>query len=165
MLLMKEKYILNIHPFFVSLSSVMGRILSIDYGAKRTGLAVTDTLKISANPLATVPTASLMEYLSSYFATEQVEEIVIGAPRKNDNTPSENMARVEQFVRAFKNRFPDIPLNMYDERYTSVLAHRAMIDGGLRKKARRDKAMVDRISAVILLQNYLESKQYKSSNI
>lgn len=143
----------------------MGRILSIDYGAKRTGIAVTDTLQISANPLTTVRTATLMEYLSSYIAAEQVERVVIGAPRKNDNTPSENMARVEKFIENFKTRFPQIPVEMYDERYTSVMAHKAMLEGGLKKMARRDKALVDKISAVILLQNYLESKQYKSSKI
>lgn len=141
----------------------MGRILSIDYGAKRTGLAVTDTLKISANPLDTVETTSLPDFLTAYLSVENVEEVVIGAPRKNDNTPSENMARVERFVKKFRTLFPDIPITLYDERYTSVLAHRAMIDGGLKKKARRDKALVDKVSAVILLQNYMESKQYKRS--
>lgn len=141
----------------------MGRILSIDYGAKRTGLAVTDTLKISANPLDTVETTSLLDFLTAYLSAENVEEVVIGAPRKNDNTPSENMARVERFVKKFRTLFPDIPITLYDERYTSVLAHRAMIDGGLKKKARRDKALVDKVSAVILLQNYMESKQYKRS--
>ena len=139
----------------------MGRILSIDYGAKRTELAVTDTLKISANPLDTVETTSLPDFLTAYLSAENVEEVVIGAPRKNDNTPSENMARVERFVKKFRTLFPDIPITLYDERYTSVLAHRAMIDGGLKKKARRDKALVDKVSAVILLQNYMESKQYK----
>lgn len=140
----------------------MGRILSIDYGARRTGLAVTDTLKISANPLTTVQTAALVDYLAAYFAAEQVERVVIGAPRKNDNTPSENMARVEKFIENFRARFPQIPVEMYDERYTSVLAHKAMLEGGVKKMARRDKALVDKISAVILLQNYLESIQYKS---
>lgn len=143
----------------------MGRILSIDYGARRTGLAVTDLLRISANPLGTVETSSLADYLAAYFSAEPVDEVVIGAPRRNDNTPSENMARVEKFVRSFRTRFPDIPIVEYDERYTSVLAHRAMIDGGVRKAARRDKALVDKVSAVILLQDYLDSRQYKNSNI
>lgn len=143
----------------------MGRILSIDYGLKRTGLAVTDSLRISANPLDTIPTSELISYLKTYFSAETVDEVVIGFPRRNDNTPSDNMARVESFIRKFESCFPGMPIIRYDERYTSVLAHRAMIDGGLRKKARRDKAIVDRISAVIILQDYLESKQYKNNSI
>lgn len=139
--------------------------MSIDYGMKRTGLAVTDSLRISANPLDTIPTSELISYLKAYFSAETVDEVVIGLPRRNDNTPSENMARVELFIRKFESSFPGMPIIRYDERYTSVLAHRAMIDGGLRKKARRDKAIVDRISAVIILQDYLESKQYKNNSI
>lgn len=140
----------------------MGRILSIDYGAKRTGLAVTDILKIAANPLETVPTASLANYLTGYFAREDVESVVIGAPRQADNTPSENMARVESFIRKFRTLFPAVPIVTYDERFTSVLAHRAIIDGGVKRSGRRDKALVDRVSAVIILQSYLESIQYKN---
>ncbi|MEG1643909.1 MAG: Holliday junction resolvase RuvX [Bacteroidales bacterium] len=139
----------------------MGRILSIDYGSKRTGLAVTDILKIAANPLATVPSTGLMDYLAEYFIKEDVELVVIGAPRQTNNMESENMPRVQLFINKFEVRFPSLPIVKYDERYTSVLAHRAMIDGGVKRSDRRDKALVDRISAVIILQSYLESIHYK----
>lgn len=136
----------------------MGRILSIDYGKKRTGLAVTDPLQIIANGLATVPTAQLYDWLVTYTAKEQVELIVVGEPRQTNGEPSENLARVKEFVARWKKR-QDIPVVFYDERFTSVLAHQAMLDGGLRKKARQNKALVDEISATIILQSYLESKR------
>jgi len=136
----------------------VGRILSIDYGKKRTGLAVTDPLQIIANGLATVPTAQLYDWLVAYTAKEQVELIVVGEPRQTNGEPSENLARVKEFVARWKKR-QDIPVVFYDERFTSVLAHQAMLDGGLRKKARQNKALVDEISATIILQSYLESKR------
>ena len=135
----------------------MARILSIDYGKKRTGLAVTDPLQIIAGGLATVSTYKLFEWLDAYFKTEQVEKIVVGEPKQPNGLPSENMGRVTAIVNKFRKTYPDIPVVMVDERFTSVLAHRAMIDGGLRQKARRDKALVDEISATIILQSYLES--------
>ena len=135
------------------------RILSIDYGKKRTGIAVTDPLQIIAGGLATVSTSELYDFLVGYIGREPVERIVIGEPRQADGTPSENFARVEQFVNRWRKSQPSIPIEFYDERFTSVLAHRAMIDGGLRKKARQNKALVDEISATILLQDFLESKR------
>lgn len=136
----------------------MARILSIDYGKKRTGLAVTDPLQIIAGGLATVPTAQLYDYLVQYISEESVELIVIGEPRQPNGEPSENLARVRQFVARWKNH-QQVPIIYYDERFTSVLAHKAMIDGGLKKKARQNKALVDEISATIILQSFLESKR------
>lgn len=137
----------------------MGRILSIDYGKKRTGLAVTDPLKIIAGGLATVSTFELFDYLKSYVSRESVELIVVGDPKQTDGTPSENKARIVEFVNRWKRNFPQIPVVFYDERFTSVIAHRAMIDGGMKKKDRRDKGVVDEISAVIILEDYMRSKQ------
>lgn len=136
----------------------MSRILAVDYGKKRTGLAVTDPLPVLANGLATVPTAELYDYLVKYTQTEQVELIVVGEPKQPNGEPSENLARVREFVARWKKR-QQIPVVYYDERFTSVLAHKAMLDGGLRKKARQNKALVDEISATIILQSYLESKR------
>ena len=137
----------------------MARILSIDYGKKRTGLAVTDPLQIIAGGLATVATSGLFEYLQAYIAHEEVERIVIGEPRQPNGQPSENLQRVQQFVNRWRKAVPQIPIEYYDERFTSVLAHQAMLDGGLRKKARQDKALVDEISATIILEDYMRSKK------
>lgn len=132
------------------------RILSIDYGKKRTGIAVTDPLQIIAGGLATVSTSTLYDFLVDYIAREPVERIIIGEPRQPNGQPSENLQRVQQFVNRWRNH-QQIPIEFYDERFTSVLAHRAMIDGGLKKKARQDKALVDEISATIILQDYMRS--------
>ena len=137
----------------------MARILSIDYGKKRTGLAVTDPLQIIAGGLATVATSELFDYLQAYVSREPVERIVIGEPRQPNGQPSENLQRVQQFVNRWRKAVPQIPIEYYDERFTSVLAHQAMIDGGLKKKARQDKALVDEISATIILQDYLRSRK------
>lgn len=137
----------------------MARILSIDYGRKRTGLAVTDPLQIIAGGLATVSTSELFEWLQAYVAREQVERIVIGEPRQPNGQPSENLARVQQFVARWRKAMPAIPIDYYDERFTSVLAHQAMLDGGLKKKARQDKALVDEISATIILEDYMRSRK------
>ena len=137
----------------------MARILSIDYGKKRTGLAVTDPLQIIAGGLATVSTSELFDYLQAYVARETVERIVIGEPRQPNGQPSENFQRVQQFVNRWRNAMPQIPIEFYDERFTSVLAHQAMLDGGLKKKARQDKALVDEISATIILEDYMRSKK------
>lgn len=137
----------------------MARILSIDYGKKRTGLAVTDPLQIIAGGLATVATSGLFEFLQEYIAREEVERIVIGEPRLPNGQPSENLQRVQQFVNRWRKAVPQIPIEYYDERFTSVLAHQAMLDGGLRKKARQDKALVDEISATIILEDYMRSKK------
>ena len=137
----------------------MARILSIDYGKKRTGIAVTDPLPIIAGGLATVSTSELFDYLQAYIAREQVEMIVIGEPRQPNGEPSENLARVQQFVNRWRKAVPQVPIHFYDERFTSVLAHQAMLDGGLKKKARQNKGLVDEISATIILEDYLRSKK------
>lgn len=137
----------------------MARILSIDYGKKRTGLAVTDPLQIIAGGLVTVATSELFDYLLDYISKEPVERLIIGEPRQSDGSPSETMAAVKQFVNRWRKARPDIPVDFYDERFTSVLAHRAMLDGGLKKKARQNKALVDEISATIILRDYLESRR------
>lgn len=136
------------------------RILSIDYGKKRTGLAVTDPLQIIAGGLGTVETSVLYEYIEAYIQREQVERIVIGKPMQPNGQPSENMVRVENFYNRWRKAHPEIPIEYYDERFTSVLAHRAMIDGGVKKKTRREnKGLVDEISATIILQDYLLSRK------
>ena len=137
----------------------MARILSIDYGKKRTGIAVTDPLQIIANGLATVATSKLMPFLKKYVSQEAVERVVIGEPRQPNGQPSENLQRVRQFVALWKKQMPQIPIDLFDERYTSVLAHQAMLDGGLRKKARQNKELVDEISATIILQDYMAAKR------
>ena len=137
----------------------MARILSIDYGKKRTGLAVTDPLQIIAGGLATVATSELFDYLKAYIAREQVEMIVIGEPRQPNGEPSENLARVQQFVNRWRKAVPEVPILYYDERFTSVLAHQAMLDGGLKKKARQNKGLVDEISATIILEDYMRSRK------
>jgi putative Holliday junction resolvase len=138
----------------------LSRILSIDYGRKRTGLAVTDPLQLIAGGLATVATSELFDWLQAYIAREQVERIVIGEPRQPNGQPSENLARVQQFVNRWRKAVPHIPIEYYDERFTSVLAHQAMLAGGLKKKARQDKALVDEISATIILEDYLRAKKF-----
>lgn len=137
----------------------MARILSIDYGRKRTGLAVTDPLQIIASGLATVSTSELFEWLKAYVGREAVELIVMGEPRQLDGSPSENLARVQQFVSRWRKAVPSIPIEYYDERFTSALAHRVMLDGGLRKKDRQNKALVDEISATILLEDYMQRRR------
>lgn len=137
----------------------MARILSIDYGKKRTGLAVTDPLQLIAGGLATVATSELFDWLCQYVSREPVESIVIGEPRQPNGAPSENLQRVQQFVNRWRKAKPEIPIEYYDERFTSVLAHRAMLEGGLKKKSRQDKALVDEISATIILEDYMRSKK------
>ena len=137
----------------------MARILAIDYGQKRTGIAVTDPLQLIAGGLVTVATGQLLEWLADYIQREQVERIVIGEPRQPNGAPSENLPRVQQFVARWRKLHPDIPIDLYDERFTSVLAHQAMLEGGLRRKARQNKALVDEISATILLEDYMRSRK------
>ncbi len=137
----------------------MARILSVDYGKKRTGIAVTDPLQIIAGGLATVSTSELFDWLKAYIAREQVERIIIGEPLQPNGQPSENLQRVQQFVNRWRKAVPDVPIEFFDERFTSVLAHRAMLDGGLKKKTRQDKALVDEISATIILEDYLRSRK------
>ncbi len=139
----------------------MGRILSIDYGRKRTGVAVTDPLQLIANGLATVPTDSLVDFLKDYVCREPVERIIVGQPRQDNGADSENMKRIRPFVQRLYKLFPDIPVEFFDERYTSVLAHQAMLEGGLKKKDRQNKALVDEISATIILQGWMEAHRKK----
>lgn len=143
----------------------MARILSIDYGKKRTGLAVTDPLQLIAGGLATVSTSELFNYLQQYVKQEQVEKVIIGKPLQTNGEASENLNRVQQFVNRWKKNMPQIPIEYYDERFTSVLAHRAIIDSGIGKKARQNKALVDEISATILLQDYMESRLFKKHTL
>lgn len=137
----------------------MSRIIAIDYGQKRTGIAVSDPLQIIANGLTTVSTSELFDFVMDYVKREPVECIVIGLPKQMNNQPSENMKRITPFANRLKKALPDIPVEFVDERFTSVLAHQAMLDGGLKKKDRQNKALVDEISATIILQSYLESKR------
>jgi putative holliday junction resolvase len=136
----------------------MGRILAIDYGTKRTGLAVTDPLKIISTALETVETSALVDYLKKYFQREPVDEVVIGMPKQLNNLDSDTAPAVRAFVEIFKKTFPDKPIYLADERFTSALAKRAMIDGGMSKKQRQVKSNVDKISATIILQAYMESR-------
>lgn len=137
----------------------MGRILAIDFGKKRTGLAVTDSLRITANPLITIETKQLPDWLRDYFAKETVDEVVIGHPKQMNGEDSESMQYIRPFVERFKQTFPDKPITYYDERFTSVLAHQAMIAGGMKKKTRQDKAQVDKLAACIILEGYMEAKR------
>ncbi|MBQ4380809.1 MAG: Holliday junction resolvase RuvX [Bacteroidaceae bacterium] len=137
------------------------RILAIDYGKKRTGIAVTDTLQIIAGGLDTVETRDLEPWLTGYMQKEEVETIVVGYPRQMDGDDSENMKRITPFVNRLKKLFPGVNVELYDERFTSVLAHKTMLDSGIGRKARRDKGLVDKISATIILQDYLEYKKLR----
>lgn len=137
----------------------MGRLLAIDYGRKRTGIAVTDVLHICANALATVPTHTLMQFLKDYTKTETVERIIVGLPKQLNGEDSESMKYIKPFVEKMKTEFPQIPVVMYDERFTSTIAHQAMIQGGMKKSDRRDKSKVDSIAATIILTDYLNSIQ------
>lgn len=136
------------------------RVLSVDYGKKRTGIAVTDPLQIIANGLVTVSTSELFDFLVSYVAKEQVERIIIGKPMQTNGRPSENLARIEPFVNRWKKSHPEVPIEYFDERFTSVLAHRAILESGIGKKARREnKGLVDEVSATIILQGWMESRK------
>ncbi|WP_177604415.1 Holliday junction resolvase RuvX [uncultured Phocaeicola sp.] len=138
----------------------MSRIIAIDYGKKRTGIAVTDPLQIIANGLTTVPTHQLVDFLLDYVRREPVERIVVGHPKQMNNEDSENMKNIVPFLNRLRKLLPDMPVELVDERFTSVLAHQAILAGGLKKKDRQNKALVDEISATIILQSYLESKKY-----
>ena len=135
----------------------MARILAIDYGQKRTGLAVTDPLRITANPLLTVETAALRNWLQTELAKGEIDTVVIGHPTQLNGVDSDSMQYIRPFEEWFRTQFPAIPLVAYDERFTSTLAHRALIDGGMKKKDRRDKTVVDKIAACIILEDYLST--------
>lgn len=137
----------------------MGRILSFDYGRKRTGIAVTDPLQIIASALTTVETPKVFEFITNYLANEMVECFVVGFPTIYENTNiSHSVPYINEFIENLKKKFPNIPVEIEDEHFSSKLAMQAMIDGGIRKKQRRDKSMLDKISATIILKNYLERK-------
>ncbi|MBQ6290781.1 MAG: Holliday junction resolvase RuvX [Bacteroidales bacterium] len=136
----------------------MERLIGIDYGRKRTGLAASDPLGIFASALDTVPSAKIIDYLQKYSEKETITRFVVGYPMNLDGRPSEAAADVDAFLPVLKKAFPGVPVELEDERFTSVLAHRAMIDGGMKYKDRRNKASVDRISAAIILQGYMDRK-------
>lgn len=138
----------------------MARVLAIDYGRKKVGLAVTDPLQIIANGLETVPTHTLLDYLKKYIQKEDVETIVVGHPKQMDNTDSESMVYIKPFLKKLKKLFPDMNIEMMDERFTSKIAFQTMIDGGLKKKARQNKELVDTISATIILQSWMEKQKF-----
>lgn len=135
----------------------MPRLLAIDYGRKRCGIAVTDALRICANGLTTVRTCDLMQFLKDYCSRETVDKIIVGLPTQMNGTPSESTRYIDPFLRQLNKEMPEMPVERYDERFTSALAHRAMVDGGLRRMARRDKELVDEIAATIILNDYLSS--------
>jgi putative holliday junction resolvase len=137
----------------------LARILAIDYGLKRVGLAVTDPMQIIANSLTTVNAPEIFNFLAKYFLNEKVEKVIIGLPKQMNNQPSESMPLVEKFVEKFKKQFPEMPIEYLDERFTSKMAVQAMIQGGVKKKDRQNKALIDTLSATILLQSYLEGKR------
>jgi putative Holliday junction resolvase len=140
---------------------ILGRILAIDYGQKRVGIAVTDPLKIIANGLDTVPAEQIFTFLDNYLKAEPVETIVVGYPVTLRNEASEALVFVNPFLKKLQLRYPNMNVEIYDERFTSKMAFRAMIDGGVKKKDRRDKALIDKVSATILLQSYMESLNYQ----
>ena len=137
----------------------MGRILAIDYGMKRTGLAVTDPLRIIATALETVETRNLIVYLQIYFQKEPVDQLVVGMPRRLNNTDTDMTDPVRQLVKVLEKKFPGHPVNLVDERFTSSIARQAMVSGGMKKKDRRIKGNVDKISATLILQTYLETRK------
>lgn len=139
----------------------MGRILAIDYGTKRTGIAVTDPLRIIPGGLATVATHELPAFLAGYFAKEPVDIIVVGYPTNMNGEESASMKQIRPFVEKLRKQYPDKELVMFDERFTSVIAQRAILESGIGKMARRNKALVDEVSATIILESYMDSKQYR----
>jgi len=139
----------------------LGRIIAIDYGLKRTGIAVTDPLKIIASRLTTIESKGLLDFLGAYFIQETVEKLVVGLPKQLNNQSSESMIYVKEFVKKFLLRFPEVPIEYVDERYTSKIAVQTMVNGGVKKKDRQNKALIDGVSAVIILQSYLEKNNLK----
>ncbi len=137
----------------------MDRIIGIDYGKARVGVAVSDPLRIFASPVETVPSAKIIEYLKNYALSQTIERFVVGYPLNMDGTPAQAAPDVDEFLKRLGKAFPDVPVSLEDERFTTVLAHRAMIDGGMKKSERRDKNSADRISAAIILQSYLDKKK------
>jgi len=142
----------------------VARVLAIDYGRKKVGLAVTDPYQIIANGMGTVPAHTILKYLKKYISEEEIETIVVGHPKQMNNTDSESMVYIKPFMEKLKVLFPEMNIEMMDERFTSKIAFQTMIDGGLKKKARRNKELVDSISATIILQSWLEKKKHEEFN-
>lgn len=142
----------------INIVNILARILALDYGTKRTGIAITDDLQIIASGLTTVETKNIFSFLMHYLKTENVELFVVGEPKQMNNTESESEQFIKLFVEKLKTTFPKIPVKRVDERFTSKMAFQSMIDSGLKKKQRQNKALVDEISATIILQSYLEQK-------
>ena len=141
----------------------MGRIIGIDYGKRRIGIAITDPLQMFASPLTTITPAEFDTFIKDYLKTESVDEFVIGYPRQMNNQPSESVKYIDPLIKKLKKSYPEIQVHLADERFTSQLAFRSMIDGGVKKENRKDKAMVDRISASIILQSYLDIRSNMKS--
>lgn len=139
----------------------MARIIAIDYGEKRTGIAVTDSLCIIANGLTTVETKDLLNFLEQYFTNEKVDKLIIGYPKTLQNKPAAIIDKIDKFTNVISQRYPNIEIIRHDERFTSKIAFQTMIDSGIGKKARQNKALIDQISATIILRDYLESTQYE----
>lgn len=139
----------------------MGRILALDIGRKRTGIAMTDPLRIIASPLETIPTHKVIDYLAELFRKETIDILVVGYPRQMNNTLSEAVNYIKPVINSIKKRFPEMPVELADERFTSKMAMQAMIDGGMKKKDRQEKSNVDKVSAAIILQSYMEGLKYK----
>ncbi len=133
----------------------MARILAVDYGTRRTGLAVTDPLQITVNGLETVHTSELIEYLQNYLSQEKVELIVVGEPLHADGTPTQLMAHIKGFIRNMERQFPDVPVVLHDESYTSSEARSVIMESGAKKKKRQDRGLIDKVAAVLILQDYL----------
>lgn len=141
----------------------MGRLLAIDYGRRRCGIAVTDSMRIVATALQTVDTPRLVQFVKNYTAAETVDRIIVGLPRQLDGQPSDSMKYIRPAIGQLRKAVPDIPIEFFDERFTSTLAHRAMLDSGMTRTQRRDKPAVDRMAATIILNDYLQSRQYQQS--
>ena len=146
--------------FLPQILNTVGRILAIDYGKKRVGIAVTDPLQIIANRLTTVPTHEIWVFLAAYFSKENVEKVIVGYPMQMNNQPSEAVKYINPFLRKFQKDYPEMPLEQVDERFTSKIAFQTMIDAGLKKKDRQNKETIDAVSATIILQSYLERQNY-----
>ncbi len=155
----QRNYSLNIATFATKLNLV-GRILAIDYGKKRVGIAVTDPMQMIATRLTTVSSHEIWIFLKDYFAKESVEKVIVGYPMQMNNQPSEAVLYINPFLKKFQKDYPDMPLEQVDERFTSKMAFRTMIDAGLKKKDRQNKGTIDGVSATIILQSYLEQKNY-----
>lgn len=153
-------------PFFYYLcTKIMGRLMSIDFGRRRCGIAATDTLRIVANGVATVDTAKLSDFVKNYIASESVDAVIVGYPRDMHGNPSDSVRYLTPAINRLKKEIAPVQVIFFDERFTSVIAHRAMIDGGMKKMDRRDKAVVDEISATIILNDFLQSRLYSELNL